>query len=160
MALKTASTPKRAAPKQSPKKSPKKLTLLDLIDIDQLVNEHAEVVSTTTDTLEPNLLTDRIEPIRQIKCVQNKKELNDEEKMLQFALDNFLTDTLWGKSLLRGKIACNWIEWGTCEKKIVLSLTCLFALGNILCEDYLNLLCNVSLETSIARCDNMFAKKE
>ena len=80
MALKTASTPKRAAPKQSPKKSPKKLTLLDLIDIDQLVNEHAEVVSTTTDTSEPNLLTDRIEPIRQIKCVKNKKERNDEEK--------------------------------------------------------------------------------
>ena len=49
MALKT-SIPKRVPLSRSPKKSPKKLTLLDLIDIDQLVNEHAEVVSVTTNT--------------------------------------------------------------------------------------------------------------
>ena len=44
MALKKQ-IPKSIPSSKSPKKSPKKLTLLDLIDIDQLVNEHAEVVN-------------------------------------------------------------------------------------------------------------------
>ena len=44
MALKKQ-VPKTMPSSKSPKKSPKKLTLLDLIDIDQLVNEHAEVVN-------------------------------------------------------------------------------------------------------------------
>ena len=46
----TASKSKDVSSTLSAKKSPKKLTLLDLIDIDQLVNEHAEVVNITSET--------------------------------------------------------------------------------------------------------------
>ena len=48
MALKKQ-VPKSVPSSKSPKKSPKKLTLLDLIDIDQLVNEHAEVLNVPSD---------------------------------------------------------------------------------------------------------------
>ena len=45
----TASKSKDVSSTLSAKKSPKKLTLLDLIDIDQLVNEHAEIVNITSE---------------------------------------------------------------------------------------------------------------
>ena len=67
MALKTA-VPKRIPSSQSQKKSPKKLTLLDLIDIDQLVNEHAEVVSTTT-----------VDPVENIPGARKKVFNRDKE---------------------------------------------------------------------------------
>ena len=78
MALKTA-VPKRIPSSQSQKKSPKKLTLLDLIDIDQLVNEHAEVVSTTT-----------VDPVENIPGARKKVFNRDKEnsKGIQNTEDN------------------------------------------------------------------------
>ena len=69
MALKKQ-VPKSIPSSKSPKKSPKKLTLLDLIDIDQLVNEHAEVVNVSSD-LESSKIGDVEKAFSPLKDLQN-----------------------------------------------------------------------------------------
>ena len=72
MALKKQ-VPKTMPSSKSPKKSPKKLTLLDLIDIDQLVNEHAEVV-----TIPSNVESKRIEKIEKDFEAELQEDKNDD----------------------------------------------------------------------------------
>ena len=72
----------KSHPQRSNKKSPKKLTLLDLIDIDQLVNEHAEVVNIEHGNAEKSATLEvhnKIDPIKEEELGNKEFPSEDDE---------------------------------------------------------------------------------